>query len=94
MVFRLVNNFLTTPVLLQFFMPYNVYDRLWDARCLGCRTFRIWDVWNAGRRDVGCLRCDMFGMWDVRGVGYLGCGIFRIWNVRDVERSGCGMFGM
>ena len=94
MVFRLVSNFLTTPVLLQFFMPYNVYDGLWDARCLGCRTFRMLDVWNAGRRDVGCLRCDMFGMWDVRGVGYLGCGIFRIWNVWDVECSGCGMFGM
>ena len=88
MVFRLVNTTLITAVLLQFFMPYNVYDGLWDARCFRCRTFRMWDVWNAGRRNVGCSGCGILRMWDIQDIH----GMFGMSNVQDVGCSGCGMF--
>ena len=48
----------------------------------------MWDVWNAGRRNVGCSGCGILRMWDIQDIH----GMFGMSNVQDVGCSGCGMF--
>ena len=60
MTFRLANNIQSLWSYYSFFMPYVVYDGLWDAQVVRCLRCGMWDV-----RDMGCLEYGMFRMWNV-----------------------------